>query len=220
MHPEQSGYGVIMAHWAAIRDGIGMVLQALTIIVLLITWWAIRRQARAADQQARAADELAKATCQQIQMAEEQARTIREQVEVAKRQITESLRPILTLPTMPRPMPSTQTMASSDVIKVQNTGVGTAFYVWWSYGEVGTPANVIQRRRVGNGILPPMRESTFEVMDSRASTEGIVIVCTALDGSDSATTLKWNGNAWVPDYVPNVNDWSHTLLGVLIGGSR
>lgn len=211
-----------MHHWQAIIE---IALQAVTILVLLITWSAIRRQADASEKQARAsesqasaADKLTKATEQQIKASEEQAKATREQVDVAKRQITESLRPILTFPTMPRTIPATQAMASADVIKVQNTGVGTALDVWWSYGKFGTASSVLQPKRVGSGILPPMREDSFEILDSRAaSTEGIVIAYRSLGGIDCVSTLRWDGYAWVPDYIPDARDWTHSLLGKKLG---
>ena len=67
-------------------------LSVATIIVLSFTWWAVRKQARAADQ-------LTEATKKQIQANEASAQAAREQVEVARRQIAESLRPILTFST-------------------------------------------------------------------------------------------------------------------------
>lgn len=59
-----------------LKEWIEIALQAVTIVVLLITWWALARQARAAE-------ELTKATSLQIKTGQEQARAAKEQVEVA-----------------------------------------------------------------------------------------------------------------------------------------
>jgi hypothetical protein len=209
-----------MHHWKAIVE---IALQVVTILVLLITWLAIRRQADASEKQARAseaqataADKLTKATEQQIKASEEQAKATREQVDVAKRQITESLRPILVWTasqTIPNPNGSLVSM------EIQNLGAGTALNAWWSYGNFGDPSMTLERHRVQGGIIPPMRPGRFQVKDSLATQKGIVIVYSSLSGMDSATTLRWDGREWVPDYIPDAGEWTKSLLGKPLGPS-
>jgi hypothetical protein len=198
-----------MNHWQFTKDVIEIALQALTIIVLAITLWAVVRQARAAEK-------LTKATDQQIKTGEEQAKAAREQVEVARRQITESLRPILICDVSP-PFSKADGFGSVQDVKVQNNGAGTALDVWWSYGKFGDPPAILDHYRVQSGILPPMSSATFQVRESLAVTKGIVIIYTSLSGIDSVSTLYWEGNDWVPQYIPDAGVWTRTLLGKRLG---
>jgi hypothetical protein len=75
----------------------------------------------------------------------------------------------------------------------------------------------MEHNRVQSGILPPMRSVTFQVRESLAVTKGFVIIYTSLAGIDSVSALHRDGNAWVPDYVPDADDWTHTLLGKRLG---
>jgi hypothetical protein len=191
-----------------LKEWIEIVLQAVTIIVLLITWRAIVRQARAAE-------ELIRATKQQIQTGQEQAEAAKQQVEVARRQITESLRPILIC----KVPPSIQ-MAGGSVqdIEVQNEGAGVALDVWWAYGKPGDPSSTIaQRNYVQNGIIPPHTGRSFRTREARAVQEHIVIVYESLSGITSASTLHWNGHHWIHGYQPDVSDWAKSLLGKVLG---
>lgn len=184
-------------------------LQAVTIVVLLITWWAIARQARAAE-------ELTKATKLQITTGQEQAQAAKEQVEVARRQITESLRPIL-ICKIPPPIQAAGGGGVQDV-EVQNEGAGVALDVWWAYGKPGDPSSTIaQRNYVQNGIIPPHTGRSFRTREARAVQEDIVIVYESLSGITSASTLHWKGNQWIHGYQPDVSDWAKSLLGTVLG---
>jgi hypothetical protein len=201
-----------MVHWNLIKDVIEVALQVATIIVLGITWRAVRRQASAAE-------ELTTATRQQIKTGQEQAAAAREQVEVARRQITESLRPIL-ICTLHAPVRVIGGGGDSvQDIEVQNNGAGIALDVWWSYGKPGDPPTVVSRRRVQSGIIPPTRGGMFRASEARAVHERIMIVYESLAGVVSASTLQWDGNYWVPDYIPDVTEWAQTLLGKPLGPS-
>jgi hypothetical protein len=101
------------------KEWIEIALQAVTIVVLLITWWAVARRARAAE-------ELTKATRLQIKTGQEQAQAAKEQVEVARRHMTESLRPILICKAPP---PIQIAGGSVQDIEVQNEGAGVALDV-------------------------------------------------------------------------------------------
>lgn len=196
-----------MICWKHTKELIEVALQCVTIIVLGVTWWAVRRQARAAEK-------LIQATEQQIETGQEQAKAAKEQVEVARRQITEALRPILTS----RVMQTVQTATGSLLdIEVQNNGAGTALDVWWSYGDYGAHHMTLQRHRIQSGIIPPTRGASFRVEEARVVHEGIVIAYESLAGISSASTLKWEGNAWVPAYIPDASEWTRSLLGKLIG---
>lgn len=189
------------------KEPIEIALQVVTIIVLVVTWWAIRRQAVASEK-------LIQATQQQIETGREQANAAREQVEVARRQITESLRPILICQ-----IGHLYKTGNGDTmdIDVENSGAGTALYAWWSYGKFGDSHMVLQRHRIQSGIIPATREARFRVDPVRAKNEGIVLAYKSLSGIDSASTLKWEANGWVPDYIPDVSDWAKTLIGRLVG---
>jgi hypothetical protein len=194
-----------MHHWQVTKYVIEIALQALTIIVLAFTLWAIVRQARAAEK-------LTKATDQQIKTGEEQAKAAREQVDVAKRQIAESLRPILTL----RASALASTIDGFPPVtdfEVQNEGAGAALNVWWSCGKYGDDFMLIQQRPLQNGIIPSSRGATFSVRDSEAVQRQVVIVYTSLAGIHSATTLRWDGREWVPGYIADAAKWASTLPG-------
>ncbi|MHB1936424.1 MAG: hypothetical protein ACYCOR_07545 [Acidobacteriaceae bacterium] len=187
---------------------IEIALQSLTIIVLLITWRAIARQACAAEK-------LTKATSLQIKTGQEQAQAAKEQVEVARRQITESLRPILTCKVPP---PIQTAGGSVQDVEVQNEGAGTALDIWWAYGKPGDPSTVIsQRNHVQNGIIPPHIGRSFRAQESRAVREDLMIVYESLSGITSASTVHWNGNYWVHGYQPDVSEWAKSLLGKVLG---
>jgi hypothetical protein len=191
-----------------LKDVIEITLQAVTIIVLLITWRAIARQACAAE-------ELTKATSLQIKTGQEQAQAAKEQVEVARRQITESLRPILICEVPP---PTQEAGGSVQEVEVQNEGAGVALDVWWAYGKPGDPSTVIpQRNYVQNGIIPPQTGRSFRAQESRAVQGDLMIVYESLSGITLASTLHWNGNHWIHGYQPDVSDWAKSLLGKVLG---
>jgi hypothetical protein len=205
-----SGLGMerLMIHCEPIKDVIEIALQAVTIVVLLITWRAIARQACAAE-------ELTRATSQQIKTGQEQAQVAKEQVEVARRQITESLRPLLTCKVPP---PTQAPSGSLQDVEVQNEGAGTALDVWWAYGKFGDLSTVIsQRNYVQNGIIPPHAGRSFRAQESRAVQEGLIIVYDSLSGITSASTLQWNRNHWTHGYLPDVSNWARSLLGKVLG---
>jgi hypothetical protein len=191
-----------------LKDVIEIALQAVTIIVLLVTWRAIVRQARAAE-------ELTKATGVQIKTAQEQAQAAKEQVEVARRQITESLRPILICTAR---LPIQSVGGSVQEVEVQNEGAGVALDVWWAYGKPGDRSSTIaQRNYVQNGIIPPHTGRSFRTREASAVQEDIVIVYESLAGITSASTLHWNRSYWVHGYQPDVSDWAKSLLGTVLG---
>ncbi len=196
-------------HWSAVRDCINISLQAVTIGVLYFAW-------RAADRQAHAAEKLTEATEQQIKTGQEQAKAAKEQVEVARRQITESLRPMLTCRAR---APIQMANGSIQDMDVQNIGAGTALDTWWAYGKPGDSHMTIEPRRVQSGIIPPTREGEFRTDEARAMHEGVMIVYESLAGVVSASTLRWDRNSWVPDYIPDVTEWARTLLGRRLGPS-
>jgi hypothetical protein len=193
-----------MSHWVLVKDAIGTVLQILTIIVLFVTWRAILRQANAAEK-------LTTATDQQIKTGQEQAKAAREQVEVARRQIAEALRPILVLRYLPNP--SNERLE----IAIRNDGGGVALDVWWSYGKFVDSHMVLERHRIERGIIPPTREAKFTTNEVRAVRESIVIVYESLARIASATTVQWDGNYWVSDYIQDASEWARTLLGKPLG---
>jgi len=179
------------------------ILQLVTIIVLIFTWLAAWKSARAAEK-------LTEATERQIQTATEQARAAKEQVEVARRQITESLRPILLLRNSP--VPGRVGAYAQDLeIVLTNEGLGVALDVWWAYGEAkGNPS---ERHWVDIGIIPPKSERSFRAKDSILVQQGLIIVYESLAGVASGTQITWTGNEYHTGYVPDVTEWARRLLG-------
>jgi hypothetical protein len=164
------------------------VLSLITILVLIFTW-------RAALKQARAAEALTESTKQQIRANEASAQAAREQVEVARRQITESLRPILIF--------SSETLAGHG--RAANEGNGVALDVWWTYGSWG--GKISERFELGRRIVPPGRDLKFRFDKQKMESKGLLIVYRSLAGITSATSVS---GGWLNpqlDYHPDVTEW-------------
>ena len=164
------------------------VLSLVTIVVLIFTW-------RAALKQARAAETLTESTKHQIAANEASAQAAREQVEVARRQITESLRPILTF--------SSDTLAGHG--RALNEGNGVALDVWWTYGEWG--GKISERFELGRRLAPPGRDLKFKFDKQKMEAKGLLLVYRSLAGITSATYVS---GGWLNpqlDYHPDVTEW-------------
>jgi nitrogen regulatory protein PII-like uncharacterized protein len=186
----------------------GTVLTAVTIGVLIVTYRAVSKQARAAEK-------LTEATERQIQLTKDQAEAAKQMVEVTKRQITESLRPILIVRLIDRIQ---ITPGSFELkLKVSNEGAGVALDVWWMYGKPGIDPH--QRNRVGEGIIPPGEERFLQVPEPIAANEGVLIVYESLSGITSGSGFDWKGQDAALTYYPELNDWAKSLLGRVLGSA-
>lgn len=168
------------------------VLSLVTIVVLVFTW-------RAALKQARAAEALTESTMQQIRANEASALAAREQVEVARRQITESLRPILTF--------SSETLAGHG--RATNEGNGVALDVWWTYGNWG--GKISERFELGRRLAPPGRDLKFRFDKQKMEAKGLLLVYRSLAGITSATSVS---GGWLNpqlDYHPDVTEWDNKI---------
>lgn len=193
----------------AIEFAVTTGLSVTTIVVLVFTW-------RAALKQARAAEKLTVATDQQIKTGADQAEAAKAQVEVARRQITESLRPILLGSVVQsRNAPN----GSFCNVTIKNDGAGVALDVWWTYGKPGCEPS--PQTTVGYGIMASGVEHMFEVDEARASTEGVLILYRSLSGGDLGTGFYRNhANNYIPQYFPDLSEWCRTLLGRVVGQPR
>jgi len=174
---------------------IGAVLTFVTIVVLVITWRAVKRQAIASEK-------LTEATERQIATSTEQAKAAREQVEVARRQITESLRPILVAR-----LGGTSEINTGEIVqqvKIKNEGAGVALDVWWTHGKPNHQA--YSRRRIDVGILPPGMKCTITVNKRKAIAEGFVIIYRSLSGILSATMVERESNEGANVYYSEVDE--------------
>jgi len=172
-------------------------LSVATIIVLSFTWWAVRKQARAADQ-------LTEATKKQIQANEASAQAAREQVEVARRQIAESLRPILTF--------STGLLAGEG--KFKNEGGGAALDVWWTYGRWGE--RISERLELGQRFAPPSGELRLDFDKRKMEAKGLILVYRSLAGITSATQVTGSWAKPQSDYFPDVTEWEQKVTARLL----
>jgi hypothetical protein len=163
-------------------------LSLATIVVLIFTW-------RAALKQARAAETLTQSTKQLMQANEESAKAAREQVEVARRQITESLRPILTFS-------STGFVGHGSAL---NEGNGVALDVWWTYGNWGD--RISERFELGRRLAPPGRVLNFTFDKQKMEAKGLLIVYRSLAGVTSATSVSGGWSHPQLDYHPDVTEW-------------
>ena len=164
------------------------VLSIVTIVVLIFTW-------RAALKQAKAAETLTESTKQQIRANEASASAAREQVEVARRQITESLRPILTF--------LNGTIAGQGC--ALNEGNGVALDVWWTYGNWG--GKISERFELGRRLAPPGRDLRFTFDKQKMEAKGLLIVYRSLAGVTSATSVSGGWLRPLLDYHPDVTEW-------------
>jgi hypothetical protein len=194
---------MVFVNWVAhfLAFGNGAILQLATIIVLVFTWLAAWKPARAAEK-------LTEATECQIQTATEQARASKEQVEVSRRQITESLRPMLLLRNSPMP----GRIGAQDLeIVLSNEDLGVALDVWWAYAEPkGEPH---ERHWVQAGIIVPKSERSLRTRDSLVVQQGPIVVYESPAGVVSGTQITWTGNEYHTGYIADVTEWARGLLG-------
>lgn len=183
---------------------VGALLTVVTILVLVITWRAVKRQALASEK-------LIESTTYQISTSMDQAKAAREQVEVARRQITESLRPILLARIGLR-----DTNNKGEIIlhlTVKNEGAGAALDAWWTYGKPNQhPYAGHKHGRLGLGILAPGIECNISVEDKQAFAYGVLIVYRSLSGILSATEIERESvegkNIYHPDAEKDFNGLS------------
>jgi hypothetical protein len=195
-------------------------LTVVTIVVLCVTWGAIKRGALASESQAEAARALTLLAREQTEVAKQQteaiakqAMSVTEQVAVARRQITETVRPILTVRLVHRIQMTPETFDLN--LKVTNEGAGVALDVWWMFGKPGIEPH--QRNRVQEGIIPPGVERFLQVPEPLAAQEGVLIVYESLAGITSGTRFEWKGQDAAVIYYPEIDDWAKSLLGRVLG---
>jgi hypothetical protein len=108
-------------------DALGSVSAVLTILVLSVTWFAIKRQATASELQADAARALTQAAIEQTNAARDAAESARRQTDLLSSQLEISTAPLLVVEPDDRPMGSAQ--------RIVNRGTGPAFQVrYWRGG--------------------------------------------------------------------------------------
>jgi type II secretory pathway pseudopilin PulG len=114
----------------------GVVLAAITILVLVATWKAIRRQAEAAEDQAAAARA-------QTQAAKDAAESARKQSDLLLAQIEQSTAPLLVAEPDDRD--------GFRNCKLVNRGAGVAFQIFYWQGDLDAPKD---GRTVSHSVRP------------------------------------------------------------------
>jgi hypothetical protein len=121
-------------------EALGSISAVLTILVLSVTWFAIKRQATASELQADAARALTKAAVEQTNAARDAAESTRRQADLLSSQLELSTAPLLVVEPDDRPMGSGQ--------RIVNRGPGLAFQVHYWRGGIeltgtGTVRNIL-----------------------------------------------------------------------------
>lgn len=170
---------------AALVNIVSVVINVAVLFVLVKTY-------QAADRQAKAASELTLATHQQIALQKEQAEAARVQQKLARRQIEESLRPIVLFPAGTGDETNMKTW-------VANHGVGPAVEIRWSYGTLHTAK---EWKTLGAGILAKeeAHEWIYSAKDG-AARGGIVFHYKSLVGDSYATQFNWVGGKLKASYI-------------------
>jgi len=121
-------------------DALGSVSAVLTILVLSVTWFAIKRQATASELQADAARALTKAALEQTSAARDAAESTKRQADLLSSQLELSTAPLLVVEPDDRPTGFGK--------RIVNRGPGPAFQVHYWRGGIeptgsGTVRNIL-----------------------------------------------------------------------------
>jgi len=141
----------------------GTALALITILVLIVTWMAIKRQAAAAEAQANAALTLTEVAEKQTKAAVDAAESARRQSDLLSSQIEQAVAPLLVAEPDDRP--------GFKNYKLVNRGPGVAFQIfYWNGGldeknrGIGIPVIPVQPSTLGPGNsvylpIPPAWEA-------------------------------------------------------------
>lgn len=162
-------------------------LSLATLVVLVYTW-------RAAKRQAEAAEKLTEATQKQIEASHVQAEAAREQQRLTRRQLEEALRPVLLLVSGGSGGPIRDTV-------LKNQGAGPALDVVWFYGTLQAK----EPREFDHTILGAKQEVTIQYEWGKAAKQGMGFVYKSLTGSANATLIDWKNGSMHTIYLPNID---------------
>lgn len=128
----------------AVAGLFGIALTVVTVCVLVVTWNAIKRQAKAAEEQADAARALTKVARQQTEAAMDAAESAKKQADLLSEQIEQSTAPLLVAELDENP--------NMQRYRLINRGNGVAFQVSYYRGEA--PKNVTSSASGVRGVEP------------------------------------------------------------------